>query len=175
MPAETQSGLELAIASRPDSLARLAEVMPWAAYASERQFTPELRERLTSEGASLADYSRDGSAARFAGALYPQSVFGRGIGAVRAAPGAALDRKWMEIGTAWIAYGTELYSGVRNRPTLTATLPPGTTFDQAVTVLGARAAQQWLVERASVARPTRRRRSPGWRIPTLSAWALLRQ
>lgn len=172
-----QSAMELAATWRPDSLATLDEVMPWAAYAAARQFMPELRERITSEGANFAEYVMfHGFSARFAGAIYPESVFGRGIGAVRAEPGQLLDRAWLDIGPTWYPVGTKPYLAARYEQVLTSKLPQGTTLDQAITVLGARAAQQWLAgtrirreadEAAEVSRLGR--------VPTLSAWQLLAQ
>jgi hypothetical protein len=175
--ADAKSAVDLAVAWRPDSLATLDQVMPWAAYASARQFTPELRERMTAEGASLAEYVLfNGFAARFARGMYPESVFGRGVGAVRAEPGAKLDRAWLDLGPIWYPLGTKPYLAARYEDAMSSKLPAGTTLDQAITVVGARAAEQWLAgtrirreadEAAEVSRLGR--------VPTLSAWRILAQ
>ena len=177
LPAADAQAIQVATAWRPDSLAGLDEVMPWAAYASARQFMPELRERITSESENFAEHVLfHGWSSCFAGSLYPESVFGRGLGPVRAEPGALLDRAWQDIGPTWTGVGTKPYLSARYEEGLTAKLPPGTNLDQAIAVIGARAADQWL-------NATRIRRDKDeaaevsrlGRVPTLSAWQLLAQ
>jgi hypothetical protein len=171
------SAIQVAQAWRPDSLASLDDVMPWAAYASARQFMPELRERITAESENFAEHVLfHGWSSCFAGSLYPESVFGRGLGPVRAEPGSAIGRIWLDIGPTWTGEGTKPYLSARYDDVLTSKLPAGTNIDQAIAVMGARAADQWL-------NATRIRREKDeaaevsrlGRVPTLSAWQLLAQ
>jgi hypothetical protein len=175
LKAADATAIQVAQAWRPDSLATLDDVMPWAAYASARQFMPELRERITDESENFAEHVLfHGWSSCFAGSMYPESVFGHGLGPVRAAPGMAIDRMWQEIGSTWTAEGTKPYLSARYEDVLTSKLPAGTTLDQAIAVLGARGADQWL-------NATRIRREKDeaaevsrlGRVPTLSAWQLL--
>jgi len=173
--AESKEAIDLAIVSRPDSLARLADVAPWAAYAATRQFVPELRERVGNESASLAEVALlNGFSSRFAAALYPQSVFGRGVGPLRQQTANALEPAWRRIGASWFPLGTKPYSAVRYEEAMTSPLPEGTSLDAAVSLVGAHVAEEWL--RAT--RIGRTADEPGQitrqgRVPTLSAWALL--
>jgi hypothetical protein len=172
---ESKEAVELAIVTRPDSLPRLSDVAPWAAYAATRQFVPELRERVTNESASLAEFSLlHGFSSRFAAALYPQSVFGRGVGALRQQTVNALDPSWRKIGASWFPLGTKPYAAVRYEDGMTAPLPEGVSLDAAVSLVGARMAEEWL----HATRIGRTTDEPGQimrqgRVPTLSAWALL--
>jgi hypothetical protein len=177
LPAADRSAIQVAEAWRPDSLAGLDDVMPWAAYAAARQFMPELRERITAESENFAEHVLfNGWSSCFAASLYPESVFGHGLGPVRAEPGLAIDRVWQDIGPTWTGVGTKPYLSARYEDTLTAKLPAGTNLDQAIAVIGARAAEQWL-------NATRIRRDKDeaaevsrlGRVPTLSAWQLLAQ
>jgi hypothetical protein len=171
------TAIQVAQVWRPDSLAGLDNVMPWAAYASARQFMPELRERITAESENFAEHVLfHGWSSCFAGSLYPESVFGRGLGPVRAEPGGLLDHAWQDIGPTWTGVGTKPYLSARYEDQLTSKLPAGTNLDQAIAVIGARAADQWL-------NATRIRRDKDeaaevsrlGRVPTLSAWQLLAQ
>jgi len=177
LKAADASAIEVAQAWRPDSLADLDQVMPWAAYAAARQFMPELRERMTAESENFAEYVLfNGWSACFAGSLYPESVFGRGVGPVREGPGRALERSWLNVGPTWAGEGTKPYLSARYEDVLASKLPAGTTLDQAIQVIGAKAADQWL-------NATRIRRDKDeasevsrlGRVPTLSAWQLLAQ
>jgi hypothetical protein len=177
LPTESRESLNTSVQTRPDTLGTLSDVMPWAAYAAARQFTPELRERIATESASLAEYVLFyGFASRFAAAMYPSSVFGRGVGALRAAPAQVLDRVWLDVGASWFPLGTRPYTAARYESVMTSKLPPETTIDQAMTMVGARLAAEWLAG-------TRIRREADeaseisrlGRVPTLSAWGLLKQ
>lgn len=170
-----REALELSIQSRPDSASTLDEVMPWAAYASARQFTPELRERIANESASLAEFVLfHGFASRFAGGLYPESVFGRGVGPVRASTARALDQTWLDVGHTWHVLGTRPFLAARQESVMASKLPEGVTVDQAIAFVGARLAEQWL----KATRIGRQTDEPAeisrlGRVPTLNAWDLM--
>src|SRR5262249_39121569 len=131
LPSADASAIQVAQTWRPDSLAGPDEVMPWAAYAAARQFMPELRERITAESENFAEHVLfQGWSSCFAASLYPESVFGRGLGPVRAEPGLAIDRVWQDIGPTWTGVGTKPYLSARYEDVLTSKLPAGTSIDQ---------------------------------------------
>jgi hypothetical protein len=176
LPGDAREAIELALVMRPDTLSGLADAAPWAAYAATRQFVPELRERTTAESASLAEYALlHGLSARFAAALYPQSVFGRGVGALRAQTVRALEPEWRTIAAGWFPHGTKPYSAARHEDDIDDRLPDGITLDQALTLVGARMAESWLYA-TRIGRTVDEPRQIGrqGRVPTLSAWGLLK-